>query len=123
MKTNYLTDKELQQLISDVEEHNLVQAPCSLVESVIDKLPSEKKSEQKILEFRRYCVEICIAMAASIILLFGLPAILNNPDIPRPSKQETYLTKAEYISNNIPSRDELINNKQFSLEAFIKDLL
>ena len=90
MEYEYLTDEELEQLISDVETEGLMMAPPSLMDEVmeqiertedvtkesrsddsyleptngeVDKPPKVIDFEQRRKEYRRYCIRVMSSVA------------------------------------------------------------
>ncbi len=89
LEKNYLSDKELEQFILNIEENELVKAPPDLLDKIITQIDSisendndqiEKKKElennsvqNKVKEFREYCFRVITSVAAAIVLVFLLP--------------------------------------------------
>lgn len=91
---DYLSDEQLNMLISEVEEHCMVAAPPDMLESVLDKVdefkenvntvddnrqPEEKQSKikrpPKVVEYRLYCAKVICGVAAAIMFICVLPTI------------------------------------------------
>ncbi len=116
MKTEYLTDAELEQLIADIEAYELVTAPPDLCEDILARI--EGKSEETIShvempiamtrnkkrEYRRYCFQVITSMAAAIAIVFLLPNLRENQNLEVPREQKlfgtsVYETKQEALSD------------------------
>lgn len=77
-RLDYLTEKELEQLISDVEDTQLLQAPSYLKRELWQKIhrpyqpivPEQKKYRNRIVLYR---IKVGMAVAAALILLCILP--------------------------------------------------
>lgn len=120
---NYLSDEELENLINDIEKNELVTVPPDMSETVMKKLHDGKAKQDKKTEFRCYCFEIVVAMAASFLILFSLSA-LQKADVRMPeiSTQKTYQTKEEYNADHkLPDREETIKKNSSSLFDMISD--
>ena len=115
LKNEYLSDEELEQLILDVEQHELVAAPPEILERVLDNigtiqgnsnhnLGQNKPSDNKVREFRSYCFRVLTSVAAAIMIVFLLPELLDTQladvstrqDIVAPRK---YATKEEALND------------------------
>lgn len=76
LRNEYLTDEELMQLISEVEENDLVPAPpdCmkNIVNTVFDK-PSKELKRRKQREFAGYCFRVGMSVAAAVAFIFIMP--------------------------------------------------
>ena len=82
MSHEYLSDEELQKLISDVELNDIVQAPVHLQEKVLDAVSAAdragnvaKNKKQKIIEYRLYSLKVALAVAAAIAVMFIVPYV------------------------------------------------
>ncbi len=91
LEKNYLSDKELEQFILNIEENELVKAPPDLLDKIItqidiisesdnnqNQIEKKKKLENnstqnKVKEFREYCFRVVTSVAAAIVLVFLLP--------------------------------------------------
>jgi len=82
MSHEYLSDEELQKLISDVELNDIVQAPVHLQKKVLDAVSTAdragnvaKTKKQKIIEYRLYSLKVALAVAAAIAVMFIVPYV------------------------------------------------
>ena len=73
----YMTDEELLELISDIEECNLVKAPPEIEEKVFDKIDKKKQ----IIEYKRFRNRVILAVAAAVIIIsIPFEMIVDVPD-------------------------------------------
>lgn len=86
-RNEYLSDEELELLVSRVEENDLVAAPPDMKERIVSGIAEEgsgvREGQQK-KEFWNYCFRVWTSVAAAIFILFLLGAM---PD----KKSETNL--------------------------------
>lgn len=69
-KNEYLSDRELEQLILEIELNDMVPAPSELVENIVAELPQKKWQE-----YRRYCFRVWTSVAAAVLMVFLLAEI------------------------------------------------
>ncbi len=98
----YLSDDELDKLITDIEEKELVQAPAGIERNVLSFI--EYKKRRKTIEFGKYCVRVGFAVAAAIALVCMVPFI---PDTQTriPSREDTVSER------NVVSREEVLEKR------------
>lgn len=125
---DYISDRDLEQLISQVEQNELVTAPPDLMESILEAVVPVKSKKAKKKEFYTYCFRVVTSVAAAVALVFLLPEFLERleqegafagespvawyQEIPSyeevaakvPSREEVMASKA------IPSKDEVLND-------------
>lgn len=65
----YMTDEELLQYISDIEECNLVEAPPHIVDKVLDKV--DKRAQ--LIEYRRFRNKVIASVAAILVIASFAP--------------------------------------------------
>ncbi|SFU42909.1 hypothetical protein [Butyrivibrio sp. M55] len=118
MSHEYLSDEELQKLISDVEFNDMAEAPVDLQKKVLDEISALSKSgniaktkKQKIIEYRLYSLKVALAVAAAIAVMFIVP---QRPVIDRdiPTKEE-YLAEMDIFTrqglfDTCRNRDEVL---------------
>ena len=124
---NYISDAELEQLISQVEQDELVAAPPDLMENILDAVTAKRK------EFRMYCFRVISSVAAAVALVFYLPELtdrMNIKSIPiveiaeKSDVVETVPVRADVVktvpdkatvvvAKPIPSKDEVLNETGF----------
>lgn len=118
---NYLSEEELDLLISDIEEHDLVQAPPDLLNQILytieESIPFENNTSllekdslqrKKTIEFRKYCLQVITSVAAAIVLVFLLPTSMQmqKSELPSiPSKdiilaKQTVKAKSDVVENH-----------------------
>lgn len=140
-KYSYLSDEKLLSLIEDTENNAMFAAPPDLISDVISKIEAADQKEKEppgtdmvknsVIEYRRFCMRVSIAVAAAIALIITAPLLM--PGIRsgysdmlsgrHMSETEQVLTKEEVlkdisipskeevVSNNIPSREDVLNKK------------
>ena len=84
LEDEYLSDEQLEQLILQVEQHELLKAPPDFTESVLKQLEESSQSgvkeiipinklESRKKEFVKYSFRVIASVAAAIVLLFSIP--------------------------------------------------
>lgn len=137
---NYLSEEELEKLISDVEEEKLLSAPPGILEGVLSSIGDSGKNDssesirtetkdriteiqrppetvdftKKKTEFRRYCFRVISSMAAAIALLVFMPGISGIPKNEIPSK-------ASVLSEGVKPREEVVGNSEKSIIKTINE--
>ncbi len=98
----YLSNEDLEKLISEIESGPQVQAPSHLEENVMASI--EAWEQKKTISFYKYCVRVGFATAAAIAILCIVPFI---PDT------KMYLPSKEIVleDKKAPSKDELLEGK------------
>lgn len=120
----YLTDDELQRLITDVETHELVTAPPSLCEDILAKIDEVSKEtsssieasipivRNKKREYRRYCFQVITSMAAAIAIVFLLPNLRENQSL------EASRTQKIFGASVYETKQEALEDTGILMEAF-----
>lgn len=103
LENEYLSDEELNFLISQIEDKELIAAPPDFAKSVIKRV--EPKSKKK--EFTTYCFRVLASVAAAIVLLFIMPEITYTQTKQVPTKQEV-LDSMQYAS-----KEEVLDETSF----------
>lgn len=132
---NYLSKEELDLLISDIEEHDLVQAPPDLLNQILytieESIPFENNTSllekdslqrKKTIEFRKYCLQVITSVAAAIVLVFFLPTSMQIqksefPSIPSKDMilaKQTVKAKSDVVENH--------NKEKIKTEHIFKDI-
>jgi len=123
MSHEYLSDKELQDLISDIELNDMVEVPAYIQEKVLSAIDAENKADkkvknkkQKIIEYRLYILKVALSIAAATVIMFMVPnTSVINRDISYGGKYvfDTADGKKENVSDNIGVNDkcEIFNEK------------
>ncbi|MGN0169824.1 MAG: hypothetical protein ACI39H_03565 [Lachnospiraceae bacterium] len=102
----YLSQKQLCELVAQVEEQELISAPGDFLAGVLHKMEEKEQMSQtakkqktpkegKILEFRRYCIRVVTSAVAAIALVFLLPGFGN-------AQREEQLVKQTIVSQQKP---------------------
>ena len=109
----YLSDDELDKLITDIEGKELVQAPAGIERNVLSFI--EYKKRRKTIEFSKYCVRVAFAVAAAIALVCIVPFI--------PETQARIPSREDTVSEmNIVSREEVLEKRPVqSKEEVLKE--
>lgn len=138
LEKDYLSEEELEALIADIEENDLVLAPKDLLTNILRTIDEEaqnmdlercaekendpasvsfKVQNNRVIEFRKYCIQVITSVAATIALVFLLPTSMQVQKAEIPSKdmiiaEQTVKTKA----------DVLEHKKLAKLEDFLNDI-
>ncbi len=139
-KYSYLSDEELLSLIEDTENNAMFTAPPDLISDVIGKIEAKERKEKEpakgdvvrnsVIEYRRFCMRVAIAVAAAIALIFTAPLLM--PGIRSGysdmlsgkylSGTEQALSKEEVLKRrNIPTKEEVVSSNIPSKEDVLKD--
>ena len=80
MSHEYLSDEELQRLISDIELSDTVEAPANIQREVLKAIDSAactddnaEKRNQKIIEYRLFRLKVALASAAAVVSMLMAP--------------------------------------------------
>ncbi|MBR5596003.1 MAG: hypothetical protein IKW30_01175 [Lachnospiraceae bacterium] len=142
-RMEYLTDAELENMLCDIEQNDMVQAPPDMQERILETLKCElhksqsleameqepfiqKTTEQliskqdKIIAYKRYRFRVMTTVAAAVMVVFLLPRLenLQQPQVDFPKllqKQE------ELIQSKYATREEILNRKGM-LETVLGDV-
>lgn len=132
MEYEYLTDEELEKLISDVETEGLMMAPPSLIDDVmeqieraedvtkesqsddsyleptkreVDKPPKVIDFDKKQKEYRRYCIRVMSSVAAAIAFVF---LYLGGMDV----QTEIISSKESVMMQEVQTREEVLQQEE-----------
>lgn len=113
MKTEitYLSDEELEQLISTVEQQELVAAPPELMDRILESVEKSQEGNQSqnnnVKEFRSYCFRVLTSVAAAIAIVFLIPGLqsIQLPEIP---EKQTTVVSDKYATKEEASSDDRI---------------
>ena len=98
----YLSDDELDKLITDIEGKELVQAPAGIERNVLSFI--EYKKRRKTIEFGKYCIRVGFAVAAAIALVCIVPFI--------PETQARIPSREDTVSERyVVSREEVLEKR------------
>ncbi len=129
----YLTDEELYYLIEDTEKNMMVAAPPDMTGELLDKIEAfEKKREsdrqQKVIEYRHFCIRVSVAVAAAIAIICvapmvssGLRSPLSNQFVSMKTDAGTQIPSREDVlaKEKIPQREEVVKNDIPTREAIL----
>ncbi|WP_026667356.1 hypothetical protein [Butyrivibrio sp. AE2005] len=125
MSHEYLSDEELQKLISDVELNDMAEAPVGLQKKVLDAVDAADKAgniaktkKQKIIEYRLYSLKVALAVAAAIAVMFIVPCVsAANRYVPFMEKivsqRDISLKEELFVRKESKNCDEELNEKGF----------
>jgi hypothetical protein len=125
MSHEYLSDEELQKLISDVELNDMAETPVDLQKKVLDEISALSKSgniaktkKQKIIEYRLYSLKVALAVAAAIAVMFIVPCVsAENRYVPLMEKvvsqRDISLKEELFMRKESKNCDEELNEKGF----------
>ena len=129
LEPNYLSDEELENLIVDIEEHDLVSAPPELLNQVLSVIEDSKPyiqnaipfdiQRKKTIEFRKYCFQVITSVAAAIVLVFLFPTSIQTQKLELPSIPSKDIIMEKQM---IKSKKDVLGNKEINLEEFFKDI-
>lgn len=138
MEYEYLTEKELEQLISDVEAEGLTPAPPELLDDVMHTIcqreeeaktchspssylePEERRADtppkvtdpaQKRKEYRRYCIQVgcSVAAVAALVLLYTSGVEVQTRVVP---------TKEEVVLKQVPTKEEVLDKQTLTSKLY-----
>ncbi len=132
----YLSDEELNKLITEIEEEGEKVAPCSIEESVLAYVDKRNNKKSEKISYYIYCAKVVASMVAAVFILVLLPVVKgNNLSIPAKEDvvvQEEPLSKEELLSKeytvkkdevlNRPTGRERIERLQSELQSKIEEL-
>lgn len=115
IQNEYLSDDELQKLISETEA-DMVSAPPGLKDKIVkSNRPSKKK------EYAAYCFRVVTSVAAAIVFIFIMPYLPdfsetgNRTDLSGYENKEIFIKEnfelIEYEEPQYPTREEVLNDK------------
>lgn len=125
---DYISDSDLEQLISQVEQNELVAAPPDLMESILEAVVPVKSVKAKKKEFYAYCFRVITSVAAAVALVFLLPELLGRLE-QEGSSTDRYpvfwqqeIPSYEEVVEKVPSREEVVASKAIpSKEEVLND--
>lgn len=132
MEYEYLTDEELEKLISDVETEGLMMAPPSLIDDVmeqiehvedvtkesqsddsyleptkreVDKPPKVIDFEQRRREYRRYCIRVISSVAAAVAFVLLYSGGMD-------AQAEFIPSKESVVMQEVQTREEALQQEE-----------
>lgn len=79
--TEYLTDKDLERMVCDLEQNDTVQAPPDLMLEILETLEQgiskekELEKQEKIIAYKRYRFQVLTTVAAAVLIVLLLPKL------------------------------------------------
>ena len=126
---DYLSEKELLKLISDIENEDIVKAPPDILENILsqvqaegtDRPPASEQKEISLMERRRYFIKYCLrtalSAAAAIALTFSLPYLKGTDGLFRFSfisvtEDPDSMSRDEITAGmNVPDKSEVLSDR------------
>ena len=109
MKENgYLSDEELMQLIADVEEHEMIQAPFYLKHEILQRVRQEsvvRSAHSAKIQFLTFSLKVALATAAAVAVLLLAPAQFRE----MPSVADKEQIQSETLSKKLENRSYLVS--------------
>ena len=120
----YLSDEELNKLITEIEEEGEKVAPCSIEESVLAYVDKRNNKKSEKISYYIYCAKVVASMAAAVFILVILPVVKgNNPNVPAKEDvvvQDASLSKEELFTKEDTSQKEEVLNRPTGRERIEK---
>lgn len=79
--TEYLTEKELERMVCDLEQNDLVPAPSDMMIEILETLEQgilkekELEKREKIIAYKRYRFQVLTTVAAAVLAVLLLPKL------------------------------------------------
>ena len=131
MSHEYLSDEELQKLISDIELNDTVEAPANIQIEVLKEIDSvactddnAEKRNQKIIEYRLFRLKVALASAAAVASVLMAP---NGPVADRSfyarenvGVMHNSVSKEDMLKRmHVKTKEEILNEKSLQ-ERFMQ---
>ena len=115
----YLNDKDIEDLITEIEQNELVKAPDRIKKNVLLAVSTR---ERKIREYRISCLQVGLSVAAAVILLILTPLVSYNK---RGAGMTSEVPSKESVleSYTVPSREEVMAEYEHDLTGDIKKMV
>ena len=104
----YLSDEELMQLIADVEEHEMIQAPFYLKHEILQRVRQEsvvRSAHSAKIQFLTFSLKVALATAAAVAVLLLAPAQFRE----MPSVADKEQIQSETLSKKLENRSYLVS--------------
>ncbi|HAU84640.1 MAG TPA: hypothetical protein DCW90_03765 [Lachnospiraceae bacterium] len=104
----YLNDEELMQLIRDVEEHEMIQAPFYMKHEILQRVRKEnvvRSAHSAKIQFLTFSFKVALATAAAVAVLLLAPAQFRE----MPSVASKEQIQSETFSKKLENRSNLIS--------------
>lgn len=79
--TEYLTEKELERMVCDLEQNDLVPAPSDMMIEILETLEQgilkekELEKREKIIAYKRYRFQVLTTVAAAVLAVLLIPKL------------------------------------------------
>jgi len=146
LHSEYLTDEELELLISETED-DLVPAPPEMTDRIVNIIWKEtqvkensvaektrsktcqSKKNGKRREFAAYCFRVAMSVAAAIVLMCIVPNLPGFDEYSAEPEAQEYADKEAYLKENgsaprqevyatYPTREDVLNDKSLMQRLF-----
>ena len=114
----YLTDAELECLISEIELQEMIVAPPDLQEHILEIVESKKTAvrtgkeqnlNDKLVEYKRFRFRVLTTVAAAVLMVFLLPRI-ESLQQPEAQFQNAFFDQKSVVEKRYATREEALNN-------------
>lgn len=125
----YLTDTELENMISELEQTDMVFAPPDLQEQILEvleketpgqetvamKLSDDRSEQERIRAFHKFRFQVLTTVAAAVLVVLLLPKFeglkQEEIDFITPLQKQEYIQKQEHvIQNRYETKEEALND-------------
>ena len=110
----YLTEKDLESLVLELEQGELVSAPPDMLDDILDRLEQEtperqmRKRQEKIVAYKRYRFQVLTTVAAAVLAVVFLPKLADLQQ----QKKDFVEHKYEYeIQVRYETKEEALNDR------------
>lgn len=110
----YLTEKDLERLVLELEQGELVSAPPDMLDDIMDRLEQEtperqmRKRQEKIVAYKRYRFQVLTTVAAAVLAVVFLPKLADLQQ----QKKDFVEHKYEYeIQVRYETKEEALNDR------------
>lgn len=119
----YLSEKELESIIFELEQSELVPAPQDMLNEILEALEKEspeqkmRKKQEKVIAYKRYRFQVLATVAAAVL------AVLLLPNIADLQQQKKNFFKQKYeveVRVRYETKEEALNDKSLLERAFGK---
>ena len=110
----YLTEKDLERLVLELEQGEPVSAPPDMLDDIMDRLEQEtperqmRKRQEKIVAYKRYRFQVLTTVAAAVLAVVFLPKLADLQQ----QKKDYVEHKYEYeIQVRYETKEEALNDR------------
>ena len=119
-KNTYMTDAELERLIMEVEDNELIPAPCDLQFQIMDAIEADSRVKQeRIIAYKKYRFRVLTTVAAAALAVLFLPN-LKLP-LPKSDASELFFKTAPVSQSWYTAKTDDRNDRQF-MEMILGDV-